>query len=56
MLSLMLLDNIVLKTRALQCYLWLNYKCEDVSGIPGEISVTSDTQMIPPLQQKAKKN
>ena len=26
------------------------------SRLPGEISITSDTQMTPPLQQKAKKN
>ena len=24
--------------------------------LPGEISITSDTQMAPPLRQKAKKN
>ena len=24
--------------------------------VPGEISITSDTQMTPPLRQKAKKN
>ena len=26
------------------------------SGLPGEISITSDMQMIPPLWQKVKKN
>ena len=26
------------------------------SRLPGEISITSDTQMTPPLSQKAKKN
>ena len=26
------------------------------SRLPGEISITSDTQMIPPLQHKAKRN
>ena len=26
------------------------------SSLPGEVSVTSDMQMIPPLWQKAKKN
>ena len=26
------------------------------SRLPGEISITSDTQMIPPLWQKVKKN
>ena len=29
-------------------------KYELESGLPGEISVTSDTQMTPPLSQKAK--
>ena len=33
---------------------WMNHKLE--SRLLGEISVTSDTQMIPPLWQKVKKN
>jgi len=33
---------------------WMNHKLE--SRLLGETSVTSDTQMIPPLWQKAKKN
>ena len=33
---------------------WMKHKLE--SGLPGEISITSDTQMTPPLWQKAKKN
>ena len=33
---------------------WMKHKLE--SRLPGEISVTSDTQMIPPLWEKAKKN
>ena len=33
---------------------WLKHKLE--SRLPGEISTTSDTQMTPPLWQKAKKN
>ena len=33
---------------------WMKHKLE--SKLPGEISVTLDTQMTPPLQQKAKKN
>ena len=33
---------------------WMNHKLE--SRLPGEISVTSDMQMIPPLWQKMKKN
>ena len=33
---------------------WMKHKLE--SRLPGEISITSDTQMIPPLGQKVKKN
>ena len=33
---------------------WMKHKLE--SRLLGEISVTSDMQMIPPLEQKAKKN
>ena len=33
---------------------WMKHKLE--SRLPGKISVTSDTQMTPPLWQKAKKN
>ena len=33
---------------------WMKHKLE--SGLPGEISITSDIQMIPPLWQKAKRN
>ena len=33
---------------------WIKYKLE--SRLPGEISITSDMQMIPPLWQKVKKN
>ena len=33
---------------------WMKHKLE--SRLPGEISITSDTQMIPPLWQKAKEN
>ena len=33
---------------------WMKHKLE--SRLPGEISVTSDTQMAPPLWQKVKKN
>ena len=32
---------------------WMKHKLE--SRLPGEISITSDTQMTPPLWQKAKK-
>ena len=31
---------------------WMKHKME--SRLPGEISITSDTQMTPPLWQKAK--
>ena len=33
---------------------WMNHNLE--SRLPGEISITSDMQMTPPLWQKAKKN
>ena len=33
---------------------WMKQKLE--SRLPGEISITSDTQMTPPLWQKAKRN
>ena len=33
---------------------WMKYRLE--SGLPGEVSITSDMQMIPPLWQKVKKN
>ena len=33
---------------------WMKHKLE--SRLPGEISITSDMQMIPPLWQKAKKS
>ena len=33
---------------------WMKHKLE--SRLPGEISITSDMQMTPPLGQKAKKN
>ena len=33
---------------------WMKHKLE--SRLPGEISVTSDMQMIPPLWQKVKRN
>ena len=32
---------------------WMKHKLE--SRLPGEISITSDTQMTPPLWQKARK-
>ena len=33
---------------------WMKHKPQ--SGLPGEISITSDMQMTPPLWQKEKKN
>ena len=33
---------------------WMKHKQE--SGLPGEISITSDMQMTPPLWQKVQKN
>ena len=33
---------------------WMKHKLE--SRLPGEISITSDTQMTPPLWRKVKKN
>ena len=33
---------------------WMKHKLK--SRLPGEISITSDMQMIPPLWQKVKKN
>ena len=33
---------------------WMKHKLE--ARLPGEISITSDTQMTPPLWQKANKN
>ena len=33
---------------------WIKHKLE--SRLPGEMSITSDMQMTPPLWQKAKKN
>ena len=33
---------------------WMKYKLE--SRLPGEISITSDMQMTPPLWQNVKKN
>ena len=36
--------------------LWLEYKYKLESRLPGQISVSSDTQMTPLLWQKVKKN
>ena len=37
----------------IQAASWMKHKLE--SRLPGEIAITSDTQMTPPLWQKAKK-
>ena len=43
-------------TQSTSCELpgWMKHKLE--SRLPGEISITSDMQMTPPLWQKEKKN
>ena len=41
-------------SRNLKMLGWMKHKLE--SRLPGEISITSDMQMIPPLWQKVKKN
>ena len=42
--------------KSLSCEMlgWMNHKLE--SGLLGEISITSDMQMTPPLWQKVKRN
>ena len=36
---------------------WMKHKLDEAqTGLPGEISITSDMQMTPPLWQKVKKN
>ena len=35
---------------------WMKHKLKSRLSVPGEISITSDMQMTPPLWQKAKKN
>ena len=43
-------------TQSMSCEMpgWMKHKLE--SRLPGEISITSDTEMTPPLWQKVKKN
>ena len=43
-----------LKSTSCEMLGWMKHKLE--SRLPGEISITSDMQMTPPLWQKAKKN
>ena len=43
-----------MQSTSLEIMDWMKHKLE--SRLPGEISITSDMQMTPPLWQKAKKN
>ena len=43
-----------MQSKSLEKLCWMKHKLE--SRLPGEISITSDMQMTPPLWQKAKKN
>jgi len=45
---------IYLQSTSFEMLGWMKRKLE--SRLPGEISITTDTQMIPPLRQKAKRN
>ena len=42
-----------MQTTSCKMQVWMKHKLE--SRLPGEISIASDTQMTPPLWQKAKK-
>ena len=44
----------MLKKKKIETLGWMKHKRE--SRLPGEILITSDMQMTPPLWQKAKKN
>ena len=48
------LDMEQLQSKSWEMLGWKKHKLE--SRLPGEISITSDTQMTPPLWQKVKKN
>ena len=43
-----------MQSRSSETLDWMKHKLE--SSLPGEISITSDMQMIPPLWQKVKRN
>ena len=45
---------IFMQSTSLEMLDWMKHKLE--SRLPGEISITSDMHMTPPLWQKAKKN
>ena len=43
-----------MQSKSYEMLSWMKHKLESI--LPGEISITLDTQMIPPLWQKMKKN
>ena len=43
-----------MQSTSCEMLVWMKHKLE--SRLPGEISITSDTQMTPPLWQKVKRN
>ena len=43
-----------MQTTSCEMQVWMKHKLE--SRLPGEISITSDMQITPPLWQKVKKN
>ena len=47
-------DLTYIQSKSLEMLSWMKHKLE--SRLPGEISITSDMQMTPPLWQKVKKN
>ena len=47
-------DLIYMQNTSWETLGWVKHKLE--SKLPGEISITSDMQMMPPLWQKVKKN
>ena len=53
MLSLSLF-NLYMQSTSCEMPSWIKHKLE--SRLPGEMSITSDMQMTPPLWQKVKKN
>ena len=48
------LINFYMQSTSYEMLVWMNLKLESI--LPGEISITLDMQMTPPLWQKAKKN
>ena len=43
-----------MQSTSCEMLVWMKHKLE--SRLPGEISITSDTQITPPLWQKVKRN